>query len=118
MKKMIFQCDPSSSSFPYGLGNTGSQSFTSESSGAHLTDRPIFEIADLDLKTMYEGYITKMLVEKAQSSVDEVDDPFDAVYLADLEPDRISLRDLNKLEEFSNIIDLSDSIDFDDDWED
>ena len=49
---------------------------------------------------------------------DKVDDPFGAIYLAELPPDSLDNRNLNQINKFADIEDLSDTIHFDDEWED
>jgi hypothetical protein len=49
---------------------------------------------------------------------EKVDDPFDAIYLAELSSDSIDNRNLDQIIKFTDIEDLSDTVHFDDEWED
>ena len=50
--------------------------------------------------------------------VDRPDDPFDALYISELRPDEVEKADIMAFLEHSDIVDLSDTISFVDEWED
>ncbi len=50
--------------------------------------------------------------------VDRPDDPFDAVYISELRPDEVEKADIMAFLQHSDIVDLSDTISFVDEWED
>lgn len=51
-------------------------------------------------------------------NADPIIDSFDALYLADLEPDAISFKDIDELKKYSSLEDWSGEISFDDEWDD
>ena len=70
-------------------------------------------------KDMVEGFIANRIVERMGDNIPvTMDNPFDAIYLAELQPDKINPVDVQVLNKFKNIIDLSDTIHFNDEWED
>lgn len=70
------------------------------------------------LKDMVEGYIADYLLNQNLTLQSFIDDPFDAIYLADLQPDSINMSTSNELNSLKNIVDLSDTISFNDGWDD
>jgi len=71
------------------------------------------------IKNMIESHIIgKEILESTYRNPEAIDNPFDAIYLAKLEPDIIFDQDQLSIESFSEIEDLSDTIHFNDGWDD
>jgi hypothetical protein len=72
------------------------------------------------MKEFIEGYIMDISIKNKEQSLypSILDNPFDAIYLADLQPDAIPLHTIFNLDSLSNIRDLSNTISFNDDWGD
>ncbi|KFO68001.1 hypothetical protein ER57_07210, partial [Smithella sp. SCADC] len=80
-----------------------------------LLSEPEFEEK---LQDRVDRYIADYLLNLKLSSQPFIDDPFDAVYLADLQPDIIYIKTIDEFNLLKNIIDLSDTISFKDEWDD
>lgn len=55
---------------------------------------------------------------KIYLDIGRVDNPFDAIYISELRADKIDPADIDRIQNYLNIIDLSDTISFKDAWED
>ena len=80
----------------------------------------IFENKEFELgvKNMVESQIiARSYLDSIYKKTEPVDNPFDAVYLSDLEPDTINDRDILTLQSFAGIQDRSDTIHFNDGWD-
>lgn len=81
-----------------------------------LIGNPEFETY---LKDMIEGIVISNLATQAALENIDKDNPFDSIYFAELTPDLIIHADLNRIRYLSKkIIDKSDSLKFNDGWED
>lgn len=96
------------------LVDGSTRSFFSERVIKTLLSEPIFEDK---LKDLVEGYIADYLLDINLPLQSLIDDPFDAVYLADLQPDSIDISTTNELNSLK-ILDMSDTISFNDGWDD
>lgn len=84
----------------------------------YLFSHPIFEgKMESKIKSTFEGLIDDYVI-RARESADDEESSFDAVYLADLQPDIINPETVSELESFSHITDLSESILFEDEVDD
>jgi hypothetical protein len=68
------------------------------------------------LKELIESKITEVYIRLMTSFVHVPDGPFDPIYLSRLTVDLISEGDVARLKKFFDIRDLSEAIDFDDEW--
>jgi hypothetical protein len=74
---------------------------------------------EMGVKNMVESHIiAKWYSDLIYRKTETVDNPFDAVYLADLEPDIVNNQDIVSIQTFSGIKDLSGTIQFNDGWDD
>jgi hypothetical protein len=71
-----------------------------------------------EFKSIIESAVLDAHMKNNLYDLKRVDDPFDAIYFSELMPDRLKLADINKISTYSGIVDLSDSISFDDGWDD
>ncbi len=97
------------------LVDGSTRSFFSEDVISKLLSEPEFEEK---LKDLVEGYIADYLLNLNLLSQSIIDDPFDAVYIADLQPDSTHISTTNELNSLKNIVDLSESISFNDGLDD
>lgn len=86
-----------------------------ESQLLNILDNPQ---AEQRLKNIMEAAVFDAWIRTRYQDVGQIDDPFDAIYISELKPDRISQMDVTNIVEHSQIIDLSDTIHFSDEWED
>jgi len=77
----------------------------------------LLEIAD-ELKAVFEARITEAYFRTVLSLRTQPDDPFDPVYISRLTPDPVRAADIAQLRRFAAIRDLSEEIDFRDEWSD
>ncbi len=70
------------------------------------------------LKELIESYVAEAYLNTFLEGRIAEDNPFDAVYISELTPDVLDYRDLQLLQRFATIKDLSDTLVFSDDWED
>ncbi len=100
---------------PFPQTNSDTTSERDFIAAADLFDNPEFE-------EHFKGIVESAVLEatmKARFLENEiVDDPFDAIYLAELAPDSIYNHDLDRITKYAKIEDLSNTIHFDDEWED
>jgi hypothetical protein len=70
------------------------------------------------LKDLIEGIIFNQSIKNI-TNASTIDDPFDAIYIADLKPDYIQKKYIETLKYFASIIvDKSDEFQINDDWDD
>lgn len=71
------------------------------------------------LKDLIEGIVFNQWTKYITSATATLDDPFDAIYIADLKPDYIHNKYYNTLNSYAlNIIDKSNEISINDGWDD
>jgi hypothetical protein len=70
-----------------------------------------------ELKAAIESYITEAYFRDLLTLSRMPDNPFDAIYISRLTPDSILSHDISQLRRYRSIHDLSDSLDFSDDWQ-
>ena len=70
------------------------------------------------LKSIVESAVLDAWMRARWGHVDRPDDPFDALYISELRPDEVEKADIMAFLEHSDIVDLSDTISFVDEWED
>ena len=80
----------------------------------NLFDNPEYEE---HLKGIVESAVLEAWMKVRFLNSEKVDDPFDAIYLAELPPDSIYKHNLDRVNKFARIEDLSNTIYFDDEWE-
>lgn len=69
-----------------------------------------------NIKLIVEGKVAEVIMQILMSRSNKLmDDPFDPIFLYDLQPDEIS--DTTFLSAYSHIQDISDEIEFDDGWD-
>ena len=100
---------------PFPLTSTLSTSGTSFES--FLVDA--FENPEVEkhLKGIVEGAIMDAWVKARLSDLVRIDDPFDAIYISELQADNTDKYDTDRIMQYAKIIDLSSTISFDDEWE-
>lgn len=69
------------------------------------------------LKGIVEGAIMDVWVKARLSDLVRIDDPFDAIYISELQADNTDKYDTDRIMQYAKIIDLSSTISFDDEWE-
>ena len=70
------------------------------------------------IKTAIDAVLTEAYVAQVLSGSALPESPFDAVFISALVPDSLDREDLHRMARFSHVKDLSDSIDFEDHWDD
>ena len=70
------------------------------------------------LRSEVEDAISEVYLWTLLSQPTRTDDPFDAIYLSELLPDQISAGDVQLIQAYANVEDLSDELEFDDGWDD
>jgi hypothetical protein len=69
-----------------------------------------------NIKSLVEGKVAEIIMQILTShSGTIIDDPFDPIYLYDLLPDNIQAN--MNLSAYSNLQDVSDEVEFNDDWD-
>lgn len=97
------------------------QTYSDTTSGGSLDvpsnpfDNPEYEE---QLKGIVEASVFEAWMKFRFSDSEKIDDPFDAIYLAELPPDSIYNYNLDRINKFASIEDLSNTVHFDDEWED
>ena len=96
---------------------------TSSSSEANIYSSLISDVLtnpsiENHLKGIIEGAVMDTWVKAHIADFGILNDPFDAIYISELRADDIHSHNIDKITQHSNIIDLSDTISFDDEWED
>jgi len=69
------------------------------------------------LKNIIEAALLDVWVKTQLVTSERTDDPFSSIYLSELKSDRITEFDILNIEKYKNINDLSNTISFDDEWE-
>lgn len=77
------------------------------------------DITDLkdDLKQVLEAQAIEIHFRSLLLADSPSDDPFDAIYLSRLTPDRVQQGDVNRITAYATIRDLSDDLEFVDEWD-
>lgn len=101
---------------PFPLSSSSSSSGTNIE--ALLNDVFTNPAIETHLKGIVEGAVMDVWVKSHLTYFGISDDPFDAIYISELKADNINNSDIEKIAQYSNIIDLSNTISFDDEWED
>lgn len=70
------------------------------------------------LKAAIEVSIIQTVSRRLLASRIHQDNPFDAIYLADLTPDPLNRVDMKRILQKASVIDLSDKLQIDDGWDD
>ena len=77
------------------------------------------DIIEPEVKNYFEGIVYSAMIRDALLSLTRIDDPFGALYICDLQPDRLNRKDFMLLSHLaSRIRDLSDEISFNDGMDD
>jgi hypothetical protein len=99
--------------------NRNTPSSTSETSGESLLSSALTNSDTEDrLKKIVEAAVFDVWAKTRLLDIKRFDDPFDAIYISELRADPIVSADIERISTYANIIDLSDTINFEDDWED
>lgn len=101
---------------PFPLSSSMSSSGTNIE--ALLNDVFTNPVTESHLKGIIEGAVMDAWVKSHYTHLGIFDDPFDAIYISELKADNINKHDINEITQYSNIIDISNTISFDDEWED
>jgi hypothetical protein len=97
-------------------GNTTQEQITSDDIIEKIISSPDFEDY---LQQLIEGSVYTYLAENISTDMNKIEDPFDAIYIADLKPDQVKLSNDNLLLNLSGkILDKSDEIFIDDGLDD
>jgi hypothetical protein len=67
---------------------------------------------------MIEASVADILLLNIGGTTEQIDNPFDAIYLSSLRPDLLNAIDTDQIVTGLSIQDLSESIHFVDEWED
>ena len=86
------------------------EAFSSNSSDS----REFFE----QLRAAFDAYVTENYVKQLRFGNGVAESPFDAVYISALMPDEVEPQAVSRISEFAGIVDLSDSLEFADEWGD
>lgn len=70
------------------------------------------------MKGILEDFIQGEYLKSILQTRSAVDDPFDAIYISRLTPDPVDRSAIARLQRFAKIVDLSDTLEFADDFED
>lgn len=70
------------------------------------------------LRAAFDAYMADTFVRQLQGTSARVDSPFDAVYISALEPDELEESPTAVLKLHADVVDLSDSLQFNDVWGD
>ena len=120
MRKYAREYDDSKSSpnnlIPFPLNTTSSTLETSVES--LLSDALANPETEAHLKGIVEAAVLDAWVKTRLLDIERVDDPFDAIYISELRADPIVSADIKQIRMYADIIDLSNTISFDDEWED
>lgn len=101
-------------SFPVKANYFATNSLLSDTFGI---ENKSFEVKEL--KELIEGIVFSAMIRETQISQSKLSDPFAALYICDLQPDRINQSDLTLLTKISTKIrDLSDELTFNDGMDD
>lgn len=70
------------------------------------------------LKSILDGLVLDAYIKDRFQTFGNADDPFDAIYISELRPDQVTRQEIEQLEQYQEIVDISDTIGFSDYWED
>jgi hypothetical protein len=70
------------------------------------------------LKTIVEAAVIEAWMKTRLFDIERADDPFDAIYISELRADPLVAADAEQVRRYKDIIDLSNTIIFEDEWED
>mgnify|MGYP003564686392 CR=1 FL=1 len=101
--------------FPTDYGNTTSNASLPDNL---IEDLFVSENFNEEIKHIIEGKISEILINLINSEPMINENPFGSIYLSALMPDDLNQKDVNHLKVLSDITDLSNSITFDDGWDD
>lgn len=73
---------------------------------------------DQRIQERIEAQLLTVMYRVQLGDLKSVDDPFDDIYLSELQPDRFNKNSTINIQRFRNIKDVSDTIAFSDEWED
>ena len=98
---------------------SSNKSFTSDTSVEESLNNVLTDpAAGGVLEKIVEAAAMNALIKAELADLNVSDNPFDAIYISELRADEINIHDVTKIIRYSRIRDLSDSISFDDEWED
>jgi hypothetical protein len=101
---------------PFPQGNTSS---TTEHSIESLLFKAIASPkTEARLKGLMEAAVLDAWMKTRLLDMELVDDPFDAIYISELRADPIAPADIKRIQSYSDVVDLSNTISFEDEWED
>jgi len=100
---------------PFPLFSTSSASGTNFES--FLVDAFANPEVEKHLKGIVEGAVMDAWVKARMSDLVRIDDPFDAIYISELQADNTDKYDTDRIMQYAKIVDLSSTISFDDEWE-
>jgi hypothetical protein len=102
--------------YPLPMENTSSRS------GTNLEDLldDVFSASALEnqFKSIVEGAVMEAWLKLRLTDLGPNDDPFDAIYISELQADNINDSDIKRVLKYSQISDISNTITFMDEWED
>lgn len=77
------------------------------------------EVVSKRFKQFIEGEILDAYIKRSLwEGLHSIDDPFNAIYISELQPDHINRVDVQNINSYAQIRDLSDTIEFSDGWDD
>lgn len=95
---------------------------TSSTMGTSVESLLSDALANPEIETHLKGIVEAAVFEACLKirllDIEPHDDPFDAIYISELRADPIVSADINQIRKYANIIDLSNTISFEDEWED
>jgi hypothetical protein len=71
-----------------------------------------------DFRAALDAFVTESYVRNLLTGLRTSDSPFDAVFISKLTPDPITVADVSRVRAYANIRDLSDTLEFNDGWDD
>lgn len=69
-------------------------------------------------KQIMEAAVLDAWMKAKLFDIEKIDNPFDAIYISELRADHVALDDIDRIQRYFNIIDISNTISFQDEWED
>ena len=101
--------------FPASSGASFSESSLPDDVIDSILSAPALEEG---LKRSVEGALTGLLLSQLENGTFQTDNPFNSIYLSKLQPDLIISGLVTELESLASIRDCSDTISFNDEWDD
>lgn len=101
--------------FQKGIDVSSSQSPFAVNIARQVLAHPGFQA---QVKSIVEANIAEYLVKQLATESPKIDDPFDAIYIAALMPDRVHPTALQRVNVFEHIQDISEQISFNDGLDD